>query len=264
MAKLDRPGTAWITGASSGIGRALALALAKRGWTVAVSARGADGLEALAEEDAEGRIVPFPVDITKPRNVETLVTNLEERLGPIDLAILNAGTHIPVSGHNFSRKDVATLIETNLIGSVNCLGALIPRFVKRRGGEIAVVASMTGYRGLPTSAGYGATKAGLINMAEALKPELELHDVSIRLINPGFVDTPLTRKNPFPMPFLTPVDKAAEVILRKLGGRRFEITVPWQMTIFLKLLRIVPNGLAFAVTRRITPAPGESGEKANA
>lgn len=255
MATLDQPGIAWITGAGSGIGRSLALALAARGWTVAISGRKEAALDMVAAEtDGPGSIVPYPVDITNPEATEETVAAIERQLGAIDLAVLNAGTHVPVSAASFSRDDVVALIETNLVGTVNCLAALLPRFVARHGGEIAVTASMTGYRGLPTSAGYGATKAALINTCESLRPELERERVSLRLINPGFVDTPLTRLNRFPMPFLIDADRAAAIILRKLAGRRFEITVPWQMALLLKLLRLLPNRLALAVTRRVTPA----------
>lgn len=255
MTTIAKPSVAWITGASSGIGRALAEALADRGWTVAISARGPEGLnDVVTNAGVDGRLVPYPLDITRADDAGAVVAAIEQDLGPIDLAILNAGTHIPVSASAFDRDAVAKLIETNLIGTVNCLDALMPRFISRRGGEIAIVASMTGYRGLPTSAGYGATKAGLINMAEALRPELRLHDVSMRLINPGFIDTPLTRRNPFPMPFLVSPEKAAEIILRKLSGRAFEITVPWQMAVVMKALRFLPNAVALAITQRTTPA----------
>ena len=136
-----------------------------------------------------------------------------------------------------------------------CLPPSCRHSLRAAAGEIAVVASMTGYRGLPTAAAYGATKAALINLAEALRPELELHNVSLRLVNPGFVDTPLTRKNRFPMPFLIAADKAAGTILKGLASRRFEITVPRRMAVLMKLLRLLPNRLFLMVARRITPAP---------
>lgn len=254
MISIDRPGIAWITGASKGIGRELALTLAARGWTVAISARNAADLKAVADDPrALGRVSAYVADTTDGLGVAAVVNRISSDHGPIDLAILNAGTHIPVAADQIDPAAFATLVQTNLMGTVNCLAALTPGMIARRSGEIAVVASMTGYFGMPTSAAYGATKAGLINMCESLKPELDYHGVSMRLVNPGFVDTPLTQRNPFPMPFLVPAPKAAELIIRGLGRRRFEITVPWQMAIGMKLLRLLPYPLLFAAMRRIVP-----------
>jgi short-subunit dehydrogenase len=153
---------------------------------------------------------------------------------------------------DFSVETFRVLVETNLMGTVNALDRIIPKFIDRKRGHIAVVASLAGYRGLPTSAAYGATKAGLINMCEALKPELERHGVRLTLINPtlinpGFVETPLTDKNDFPMPFLIPVEEAADHIARGLNGSAFEISFPWRFAALMKLLRLLPNRL----TRRM-------------
>ena len=128
------------------------------------------------------------------------------------------------------------------------------RFIEREAGHIAVVASLAGYRGLPTSAAYGATKAALINMCEALKPELAVHDVRMTLINPGFVETPLTDQNDFPMPFLIPVEAAVDYIMQGLNGNAFEIAFPWRFAWLMKLLRILPDRVFFAVTRRMLSA----------
>lgn len=255
MSVIDRPGLAWITGASSGLGRALALELAARGWKVAVSARNASALRDLAAE-ADGTILPFPLDITDPGAVRGTVRAIMAVHGPIQLSILNAGTHRPTPAEDFQQEDAAMLVETNLLGTTNCLAALLPHAIERGRCEIAIVASQTGYRGLPTAAVYGATKAALINMAEALRPELKQHGVSLRLINPGFVDTPLTRRNTFPMPFLISAEDSARQILHGLATHRFEITTPRRMAFFMKLLRLMPNWLFFVVAKRMTPAPG--------
>lgn len=259
MAVIDHPGVAWVTGASSGIGRALALELATRGWTVIASARNEIELRKLNwEASARGRIIPLPLDITDHAAVDSAVRSIITEHGAIDLAILNAGTHAPTPAEDFDRATIEMLIATNLMGTVNCLAALMPAFIDRRGGEIAVVASQTGYRGLPTAAAYGATKAALINMCESLRPELELHNVSLRLINPGFIDTPLTQKNPFEMPFLISAETGAKQIISGLGTKRFEITAPRRMAFLMKLLRLMPNWLFLRVARRITPAPMSS------
>lgn len=242
---------AWVTGAGKGIGRALSKRLADEGWTVAVSARTAKDLHDLAAECEPGRIRPYPLDVTDPGLVEETIGQIESDLAPIALAVLNAGTHVPLPAEDFAIEPFRRLVETNLMGPANCLAPLISRMVERQDGHIAVVGSVAGYRGLPTAAAYGATKAGVINMCEALRPELERHGVRLTLISPGFVETPLTDKNDFPMPFLIPVDKAVDYIVRGLEGSAFEVAFPRRFAFLMKLLRILPDRLFFMITRRM-------------
>ena len=252
MAQETFTGTAWITGAGTGIGRALALALAARGMTVAVSARTEANLLSLAAEaKGPGSILAVPLDVTDEAAVRAAVSRIEAEAGPITLAILNAGANSDVTARNFDTGKFTAVVDLNLMGAVYCLGALLPYLRQRRAGRIAIVASLAGYRGLPTAAAYAASKAGLIAMAEALKPELEADNVALTLINPGFVDTPLTRRNGFPMPFLTDTNKAVRAIMRGLERGRFEIVFPWQMTLLMKAVRLLPYGLFFAITRRL-------------
>jgi len=242
---------AWITGAGKGMGRAVALRLAREGWTVAASARTAEDLASLAAECPPGQVHEFPLDVRDLASTEATVHLIERQLGKIDLAVLNAGTHIPMPAENFSVETFRHLVATNLMGTVNGLAQIIPKFIERKAGHIAVVASVAGYRGLPTAAAYGATKAGLINMCEALKPELERYGVRLTLINPGFVETPLTEKNDFPMPFLMPVDEAADRVIRGLKHADFEVAFPWRFAVLMKLLRLLPDRLFFMLTRRM-------------
>jgi NAD(P)-dependent dehydrogenase (short-subunit alcohol dehydrogenase family) len=248
-------GCVWITGASSGLGHALARRMAVEGWRVAASARSTDPLNELVRDarNLRGEIHAFPLDVTDLAAVAAAVKSIEALLGPIDQAVLNAGSHRPVRAVGLSAADFRDLAELNLMGTVNCLDALLPGMILRRAGRIAVVASLAGYRGLPTSAAYGMTKAGLINMAEALKPELDGYGIRLQVVNPGFVRTPLTDKNPFPMPFLMEVEDAAGVFLRGLRSDRFEIVFPKRFAYLLKILRVLPAPLAFAVTRRLVP-----------
>lgn len=241
----------WITGAGKGIGRAVALKLAEDGWRVAASARTRADLDALEREAPAGRIVGYPLDVTDIEATRRVVGEMERTLGLPDTVILNAGTHKPTPADNFSIADVRTLVETNLMGTANGLAEIMPRFMARGSGHIAVVASLAGYRGLPTSAGYGASKAALINMCEALKPELDKHGVTLTLINPGFVKTPLTDKNTFPMPFLVSAEEAATRIVRGLSATAFEVTFPTRFAWLMKGLRALPDRLFFAVTRRM-------------
>lgn len=241
----------WITGAGKGLGRALALLLAGRGDVVAASARTASDLATLQAEAAGGRFAAYPLDTTDERATLEIVETIERELGPIDQAVLNAGTHLPVAADALATEPFRRLVETNLMGTVNGLAALAPRMVARRRGRIAVVASVAGYRGLPSASAYGATKAGLINMAEALRPDLMRHGVVLQVINPGFVRTPLTDRNDFPMPFLVEAEDAARRIAAGLATDRFEIAFPRRFVLMLKLLRLLPYPLFFALTRRM-------------
>jgi len=245
---------AWVTGAGAGIGRAVALRLSQDGWVVAGSARSDEDLAEVAAASATmpGRVLPYRLDITDREAVVRVAAAVQAELGTLDLAVLNAGTHIPMTARDFSTETLRKLFEVNVFGTANCIEALLPDMIARGSGHIAVTSSVTGYRGLPTSAAYGATKAALINMCEAMKPQLDKAGVKLQVICPGFVDTPLTRKNDFPMPFLTPPDKAAEAIVRGLASRRFEIVFPLPMAIVMKLFRLLPYLLAFPITRRMT------------
>jgi NAD(P)-dependent dehydrogenase (short-subunit alcohol dehydrogenase family) len=243
----------WITGASMGIGEALARRLAGEGAEVIASARSADRLASLAAVSG-GRIVPQPLDVTDHAAVLAAVERIEAERGPIDVAVLNAGTHRPVKAEEFTADGLRRLMELNLFGVASCLEALIPRMTARRRGRIAVVASVAGYRGLPTSAYYGASKAALINLAESLKFDLDRAGVTIQLVDPGFVETPLTAKNDFPMPFLISAEAAAERIAEGLRSRRFEIAFPTTFVLLLKLLRILPYRLYFPLVGRGTRA----------
>ena len=248
-------GCAWITGASSGLGHALAKHMAADGWTVAASARSAPSLAELVKTagNLPGSIKSYPLDVTDAAAVKATAAAIESDLGPIGQAVLNAGTHKPLRATEITAEGFRPLVELNLMGTVHCLEAVLPGMIARRGGRVAVVASLAGYRGLPTSAAYGMTKAGLINMAEALKPELDGYGVRMQVVNPGFVRTPLTDKNPFPMPFLMELEDAAAALYRGLQSERFEIVFPWRFAALLKILRLLPASLAFAVTRRLVP-----------
>lgn len=244
--------TAWITGASSGIGRSLAMRLARRGVAVAVSARSRDGLESLAQEAgaAAARIVPVPLDVTDRDATQAALVSAIQTLGGLpDLAVLNAGTYEPMAAANFDAARFRVQMEVNLMGTVHALEALLPRYLAARRGHIAIVASVAGYRGLPRAAAYGPTKAALINLAESLKFDLDRAGVKLQLVDPGFVKTPLTDKNDFTMPFLMPVDRAVTAMIAGLRSGRFEINFPRRFTWQMRLLRILPYRLYFAIVR---------------
>lgn len=245
---------AWITGSSSGIGRALVQRLVRDGYTVAVSARSADALADLATS-APQHIRSFPLDITDKAAVATVAERIEATLGPIDLAIFAAGSYTRDYAAGFSSERTRQMFELNVLGTAHCLEAIMPRMIERKRGQIAVVASVSAYVGLPGAASYGATKAALNALCEALYPELENHGVKLTIVNPGFVDTPLTQKNDFPMPFLVSAEEAADSIADGLSSNRFEIIFPWRMAIAVRLLHALPHKLRFAITRRMLRSP---------
>lgn len=244
-------GAVWITGASAGIGRALAERMAREGATVAISARGAETLADVAKAMPD-RLHAFPMDVGDRDAVRATVAAIQARFGQIDVAVLNAGTHKPMSLDRFSSDTVRQLLETNVMGVANALEALLPAMLARRGGRIAVVSSVAGWRGLPTGAAYGASKAALHNLVESLKFDADKAGLILQIINPGFVKTPLTDKNPFPMPFLITAEQAAERIAAGLKTDRFEITFPRRFTWQLKLLRMLPYRWYFPLVHKFT------------
>lgn len=251
---------AWITGASQGIGRALAIELASRGWRVAVSARSADKLEALAQTPgvAPGAIRPFPLDVGDAAACRRTLEAITGDWGPVDRAVLNAGSHRPMSADDFDREAFAELLALNVLGTVNVLQPLMESMRERRQGQIAVVASLAAYRGLPSACAYGASKAALINLCESLHLELRREGVKLQVINPGFVKTPLTDRNDFPMPFLIEAATAAERIADGLEGSGFEIRFPTRFALIMGLLRHLPYRAYFAATRSLVrPVKGE-------
>jgi NADP-dependent 3-hydroxy acid dehydrogenase YdfG len=248
-------GVVWITGAGSGIGRALALRYLRAGAVVAGTARRVETLEGLKAEagGAGSRFHAVPADLTDLAATRAAVARIETDLGPIRLAVLNAGTHMPTPGRAFRAEAVRQLLDANVMTVANALDAVLPALLGRGLGVVAINASLAGYRGLPSAAAYGASKAALINMAEALKLDLDDAGIHVRLISPGFVKTPLTDRNTFPMPFLMPVEAAAERLWQALeNGSGFEIVFPRRFAWLLKLLQVLPYPLYFPLVSQIT------------
>ena len=163
----------WVTGASTGIDREIALQLAATGVKVAFSARSAEKLQNLGEN-----VFAFPLDVTNAEAAVAAVQKIEQELGPIDLTVFAAGTYSEVAATEIDAALFATTMTTNYLGTVNCLAAVLPKMLARKQGHISWIASVTGYRGLPKAAAYGPTKAALISLAESLKPELDQHGIS--------------------------------------------------------------------------------------
>jgi NAD(P)-dependent dehydrogenase (short-subunit alcohol dehydrogenase family) len=249
-----KDGVAWVTGASTGIGRALSLKLARQGYTVAATARSRDHLASLAEEAAglPGRIIAFPGDVTDEAAIAEVLARIEEEAGAIVLAVFSAGVYLATRGERLYGPNFANTFQLNLMGVINCLIPLVERMREHGRGQVAFVASVTGYFGWPSTAAYGASKAALNNMAESLKYDLDKLNIRIQVINPGFVDTPLTQKNSFRMPALMPVDKAAERLAHALSHGGFESSFPHRFTWLLKALRLLPQALRFRFINWVT------------
>ncbi len=242
--------TAWVTGASQGIGRALTLELARQGYRVLASARGSQDLEDLARRNSNIR--PLPLDVTDAEAVAQAIADIQAAGDFIDRAVLNAGIYQPVPGGLTDPAVFRQHMEINYLGVVNCLTALVPHMRAHGNGQIAIMGSVAGYRGLPQSAAYGPTKAALINLAETLRLDLAGSGIDLRLINPGFVATRLTAKNSFTMPYLMTPEKAAHRIIQGLESRRFEISFPLPFVIWMKLVRLLPYRLYFRLAARLT------------
>ena len=235
--------TIWITGGSTGIGAELAVRLAEKGAKVAVTARSHDKLELMVQENSN--IYAFPADVRDAKALAIASAQIAHKIGAIDLVIFNAGTWEALKISEFDSEIYARIMQVNYQGVVNGIEAVLPDFLSRKSGHIAIVASVAGYCGLPHAAPYGASKAALINLSESLYPELKLHGVKLSLINPGFVDTPMTAENDFPMPFMISSEKAVDHIISGLKREKFEIAFPWKIVALLKFLRVLPYKLFF-------------------
>ena len=232
-------GGVWITGASAGIGRAVAMEYAARGWTVYATARREAPLQALAAE-TQGRVIPVPGDVTSLSDMQAAVARVTAE-DPLALAILNAGIYHPMRAQTFSAEKARQTFDVNLTGVANGLEPVLQHMIGRASGHIALIASVAGYRGLPNAVAYSPTKAGLIAMAEALAMDLVDLGVRISVVNPGFVETEATSVNDFDMPMLLQPDDAARRIVDGLARPGFEIRFPWQFAGFLRAVGLLPN-----------------------
>lgn len=240
---------AWITGGGSGLGRALALRMARDGWQVAISGRRREPLDEVRAKGGE-RVHPFPCDVTDRAQVAATVAAIESEMGSPDLCVLNAGVYRPFKPAEFDAQPFHDTMTVNYLGAVNCVDALLPGMRARGGGRLVFTASVAGYRGLPNAAPYGAAKAALIHLAESLKLDLHRFGIQVSVINPGFVRTPLTEQNDFSMPALMEPDAAADAMYAGIRSERFEVTFPKRFTWSLKLLRMLPYTLYFPLIRR--------------
>jgi NAD(P)-dependent dehydrogenase (short-subunit alcohol dehydrogenase family) len=249
----------WLVGASTGIGAALARALAARGARLALSARNVERLHALAAEleapavpGGAGDIVVAALDVTRAGDFERVRDALVARWGGLDVVVFNAGTYRPLRAWELTPARVRETLETNLLGPMDGVAAVLPQLLAQGTGAVALVGSVAGYGGLPKAVVYGPSKAALINFAETLYLDLAPRGIGVFLIDPGFVATPLTAANDFHMPALIGPDEAAAQILRGFARGEFEIHFPRRFTWAMKVLACLPRRAYFALIRRVT------------
>ncbi len=239
----------WLVGASTGIGRALAEQLHALGATVIVSARKADALQDFVQQHPGS--MALPLDVTDAQAVKACA-QVALAGGPLDLVCYCAGHYHAMRATAIDLPDLLRHHEVNTVGALHLLAAITPPMLARGQGHISLVSSVAGFRGLPQSLAYGPTKAALINLAETLYLDLQPHGLGVSVINPGFVETPLTAQNEFHMPALISPEQAARAIVQGWARGAFDIHFPKRFTRLMKLLRLLPYGLYFAAVRRIT------------
>jgi len=239
----------WITGASSGIGKALAIKFANNGWQVAASARRENLLVDLSKNNSN--IFPFPLDVKDEKLTKNVFQNIIGKFKTIDVCVFCTGIHDPDAEKRLDSKKIREIMETNFFGTLNCIMSVDNYFKEKKGGHISIVSSVAGYRGLPAASGYCASKSALTSLAESLYFEFKRHNVRVSLISPGFIKTPMTDKNKFPMPMIKSAEFAAEKMFIGITKKNvFEIHFPIAFTIIMKLLKIMPNWLYFLLLKK--------------
>jgi short-subunit dehydrogenase len=231
----------WITGASSGIGRAAAEKFAKEGWKVAVSARRKELLDELSKNQ---NISSFPLDVTDRSQINNTFKNILNEFNELDICLFSSGTYEPKDEQSIDPDRIKNVINVNFLGVIDCVKTVEDYFKNKKTGHISIVSSIAAYRGLPNSSGYGPSKAALTNFCESIYFDFKKFGVRVSIVSPGFIKTPLTDKNDFPMPFLKTPEYAAEKIFSGLvKTNSFEIHFPKGLTLTLKFLRILPYKL---------------------
>ena len=239
----------WITGASSGIGKALAIKFAENNWIVAASARRENLLDEL--KLINENIHSFPLDVTEIDKCKLTSKKIIERFGNIDICVFGTGMHDPKSEKKFNLEKIREIMEVNYFGTMNSINSVYEYFSEKQNGQISIISSVAGYRGLPAAGAYCASKAALTSFAESLYFDMQMKKVRVSLISPGFIKTPMTDQNDFPMPMIKSPEFAANEIFKGLTiKKRFEIHFPKVFTYFLKFLQILPSSLYFKLVAK--------------
>ena len=234
----------WITGASSGIGKALAIKFANEGWQVAASARRESLLKELSNQYTN--IQSFPLDVTDSDKCKSVFKDIVEKFENIEICVFGTGIHDPQSEKKFNLEKIKKIMEVNFFGTMNSINSVYDYFAQKKVGQISIISSVAGYRGLPAAGAYCASKSALTSFAESLHFEMKRKNVRVSLISPGFIKTPMTDQNDFPMPMIKSPEFAADQIYNGLIKKSgFEIHFPKVFTFFMKFLRILPSSIYF-------------------
>ena len=234
----------WITGASSGIGKAVAIKFAENGWIVAASARRENLLNELKEINEN--IYPFPLDVTDIDKCKLVASSIINQFKNIDICLFGTGMHDPKSEKKFNLEKVREIMEVNYFGTMNSINSIYDYFSEKKNGQISIISSVAGYRGLPAAGAYCASKAALTSFAESLNFDMCRKNIKVTLISPGFIKTPMTDQNDFPMPMIKSPEFAANEVFKGLtNNKSFEIHFPKTFTYFLKLLSVLPSSIYF-------------------
>lgn len=231
--------TYWVVGASEGLGRALAETLSRQGAHLILSARNADRLAEICDTLPNARAVPF--DVTDLDAVRHAVVEV----GEVDGLVYNAGAYEPMRSGDWDSEAVLAMTDVNYTGALRVLGETVPGFVHAGRGDITLIGSLSGYRGLPAAVGYAASKAALISLAETMRFDLAGTGVTVRIVNPGFIRTRLTEKNNFRMPMLMTPGDAAERVLKAMSRRRFRTDFPAPFSWLVRLIGYLPDWLVY-------------------
>lgn len=247
-------GVAWVTGASTGIGRGVALELARSGYEVRATARRLDELRSLMREAERfsGRIAPMPGDVTDRLEMAALVATIESER-PIALAFLNAGGSFADAPDDFGGEGFRRTFDLNVQGVANGVDPVLKAMKSRGRGQIAITGSIAGYGGLPNAGAYAPSKAAVISLAAGLRFEVERLGVTVQIVNPGYIKTPLTARNRYPMPFLMECDEACRRICDGFERGGFEIRMPRRLAWTLRLLQSMPYPLFFRLFNLTRP-----------
>ncbi len=227
--------TYWLIGASEGLGRALAQVLSARGSRLILSSRNIERLESLCETLPDARAVP--IDVTDLETVRGAVA----AVGEVDGLIYNAGAYEPMTSSEWDTETALAISDVNYSGAVRVLGETVPGLVRAGKGDITLIGSLAGYRGLPAAIGYGASKAALISLAETMRFDLAGTGVTVRIVNPGFIKTRLTEKNSFKMPMLMTPEDAANRVVRAMEKQRFRTDFPAPFSWAIRILDFLPD-----------------------
>jgi short-subunit dehydrogenase len=244
--------TVMVTGASSGIGRGLALELSRRGAKLGLIARRAEKLAELVWEieATNGKAIALPADVMDVNSLAAAATQLRSTFGPIDVLIANAGVGATVDAAELNARTVAGVINVNVLGAANSVEAVVPEMVQRGSGQLVVISSLAAYRGLPKSAAYCASKAAVSAFFESLRLDLKPRGIDVTIIHPGFIKTPLTAGRHAQMPFLMELEDAVQKIISAIEKRKKSYAFPWQLASIVRAGMLMPNFMYDWISRR--------------